>query len=84
MSKTAMPHKNPPRAVTVTVSPQLLEKVLGLPPGVRITGAMHDSLSQVITLRLDAPDFPTVFEGSHPVQAILTYDRETKKSSIRQ
>ena len=77
-----MADENPPRALTVTVSPQLLEKLLGLPPGVRITGAMHDSLSQVITLRLDAPNFPIVFDGSHPMRAILTYDPETKKSSI--
>ena len=77
-----MPDKNLPRAVTVTVSPQLLEKVLRLPPDVRITGAMHNSLSQAITLRLDSLNFPTVIEGAHPVRADLIYNPETKESTI--
>lgn len=79
-----MPDKNPPRAVTVTLSPQLLEKVLGLPPGVRITGAMHDSITQVIILRLDGPDFPVVIEGAIPVRATLAPNPKTKKYSISQ
>lgn len=77
-----MPDKNRPRAVTIMVSPQLLEKVLGLAPDVRITGVMHDSISQLITLRLDSPNFPTVIKGAHPPQADLIYDPETKKSAI--
>ena len=74
--------ENLPHAITITVSSQLLEKALGLVPSIRITGAMHDSISQVITLRLDAPYFPTVIEGAIPTRAILNYDPETKKSSI--
>jgi hypothetical protein len=77
-----MPDKKPRHAVIITISPELLADFLRLPPGIKITGATHDSLTQVITLRFDAPHFPTVIEGAHPVQARLTYNRKTKKSSI--
>lgn len=76
-----MTTQNPPRAVTVTVSPELLADLLRLPPGVKITGAMHDSLTQIITLRLDGPDFPTVIEGAHPMRAQLRAS-STKSSNI--
>jgi len=76
-----MTDQNLPRAVTVTVSPQLLEKALRLPPGVRITGAMHNSLNQTIILRLDGPDFPIVIEGAHPTRAQLRVS-STKSSNI--
>lgn len=77
-----MPDKNRPRAVTIMVSPQLLEKVLGLAPDVRITGVMHHTITQTIILRLDSPNFPPVIEGAVPMRAHLIYDPETKTHSI--
>ena len=69
-----MPDKNPRHAVIITVSPELLADLLRLPPGVRLTGAAMNSLNKVISLRLDAPHFPAVPHGAHPVQAELTYN----------
>ena len=77
-----MANENPQHAVIVTISPELLADLLRLSPGIKITGATHNSLTQIITLRLDALHFPTVIEGAHPVQARLTYNRKTKTSSI--
>jgi len=77
-----MPNKKQPRAVIVSVHLQLLEKVLGLQPDVKITGVMHDTLTQTIILRLDSPNFPTVIEGAIPTRARLTPNHRTKKSSI--
>jgi hypothetical protein len=77
-----MPDKNPQHAVIVAIFPELLADFLRLPPGVKITGAAMNSLDKVISLRLDAPHFPTVIEGARPVQARLTYNPKTKKSRI--
>ena len=58
-------------AITVDFSPELLEKALGLPTGLKITGARWNSISRVLTLRLDHPSLPAVPEGSEPARAPL-------------
>lgn len=58
-------------AVTVYISPELLERALGLPTGVKITGARWDSISHILTLRVDHPSFASVPEGSEPMPATL-------------
>ncbi len=58
-------------AVTVDFSTELLEKLLGLPSGVKITGARWNSISHTLTLRVDHPSFPQVPEGSEPARAPL-------------
>lgn len=58
-------------AVTVDFSPELLERALSLPTGVKITGAHWDSITHILTLRVDHPSFPSVPEGAAPMPALL-------------